>query len=81
MPLVIGYASAEDLEILRGQYETFILDSNESRGLGINPENFDDLLVATYIPMSLYDTMDTDKWENTYVIDERDQEEQYKLGL
>lgn len=81
MPLVIGYASIEDIEILRQHHQTFILDSNESKGLGICPENIDDLLVATYIPISLYDTMDTDKWENTYVIDERDQEEQLKLGL
>lgn len=81
MPLVVGYALLEDVESLRESYETFILDDNESRGLGISKNNPEDILIASFIPMSVYDTMDTDKWENCYIIDERNKEEQLKLGL
>lgn len=81
MPLVIGYAAEQDIQELKNKFEIFILDENESRGLGIKALNPDDILVATYIPMSIYDKMNTGQWDNTYIIDERDQEEQIKLGL
>ena len=81
MPLVIGYAAEQDIQELKNKFETFILDENESRGLGIKALNPDDILVATYIPMSIYDKMNTEQWDNTYIIDERDSEEQIKLGL
>ena len=81
MPLVIGYAAEQDIQELKNKFEIFILDENESRGLGIKALNPDDILVATYIPMSIYDKMNTGQWDNTYIIDERDSEEQVKLGL
>lgn len=81
MPLIIGYANDQEIQYLKSQYETFVLDENESRGLGISPIDSDDILVACYIPMSVYDKMDSEKWDNTYIIDERDSEEQVKLGL
>lgn len=81
MPLVIGYANDEEIQFLKSKYETFVLDGNENRGLGICPMELGDILIATYIPLSVYDTMESDKWDNTYIIDERDSEEQIKLGL
>ena len=81
MPLVIGYAAEEDIQELRNKFEIFVLDNNESKGLGIKPVNVDDILVATYIPLSIYDTMNTDQWDNTYIVDERDKEEQLRLGI
>lgn len=81
MPLVIGYANDQEIQYLKSRYETFVLDENENRGLGICPMEPGDILVATYIPLSVYDKMESDKWDNTYIIDERDSEEQIKLGL
>lgn len=81
MPLVIGFANDEEIQDLRNKYEVFVLSPEESKGLGISPLDCDDILVATYIPISIYDTMDTEKWDNTYIIDERNKEEQLQLGI
>lgn len=81
MPLVIGFANDEEIQDLRNSYEVFILDPEESKGLGISPMDSDDILVAAYIPLSVYDTMNTENWDNTYIIDERNKEEQLHLGI
>lgn len=81
MPIVIGYATRQEIKDLRNRYEVFLLRHDQSKGLGILPVRCKDRLCATFIPMSKYESLNPENWENVYIIDERNKEEQLKLGL
>ena len=81
MPLIIGYATKSEINTLKKEYEVFRLRHEESQGLGIKPIRKSDLLVMTYIPMSKYEKMNPENWDNTYIIDERNKQEQLELGF
>ena len=81
MPIVIGYATKKEIETLRKTFEVFELKSSQNKGLGIKPIRKKDRLVMSCIPLAQYVKMNSEQWENTYIIDERDKEEQLRLGL
>ena len=81
MPIVIGYASPSEVDGLKRTYDVFYLRHDQAKGLGIGPKRKSDKLVMAFIPMSKYNQMDYHLWDNTYIIDERDKQEQLELGL
>jgi hypothetical protein len=81
VPVIIGYATKKEIKALRKTFEVFLLDSKQNKGLGIKPIRKKDKLVMSYIPMSRYVNMNPEKWDNTYIIDERNKDDQLNLGI
>lgn len=79
MPIIIGYAKKKEMKKI--VFNHFFLKDNQSKGLGIKKLRKKDKLVLTYIPLSSYKKMNPENWENCFVIDERDNQEQLDLGL
>ena len=79
MPIIIGYAKRKEMKKI--QFNHFFLKDNQAKGLGIKKIRKKDKLVLTFIPLSSYTKMNPETWENCFVIDERDNQEQLELGL
>lgn len=78
MPIVVGFALPSEMEQCPFPY--FRLFHTEAKNYGINKIRDRDVLYATYMPKEQYDRMDSSKWDNTYIMDERNLNDQYELG-